>query len=330
MVEKMNKKFNRFATLALGLALATSCFGVSGVEAAKQFKVGVCQLVEHPALDAANKGFVDGLAKAGFKVGANLVVDQQNAQADQSNLANIAHRFVSQKVDLICAIATPAAQTMANATDEIPIVGTAITDYVAAKLAKSNMQPGMNVTGTTDMNPVEAQLDMLVKFVPNIKTVGTVYSSSEVNSQLQVDILKAAAERRGLRVKEATVSTVNDIQQAARSLVGQCEGIYIPTDNVVASSVPTLLSITDEEKIPVIVGEGSMVKAGCLGSLGVDYYTLGLQTGQMAAEILSGKAKPQTMAIQGQKDCAAIVNMKAVKTLGVKVPAEFADAEKVQ
>lgn len=319
------KRFTRLGlalTLTAGMALTTA-----QVEAAKTFNVGVCQLVEHGALDAANRGFVDGLAKAGFKEGVNLKIDQQNAQADQSNLANIAHRFISNRVDLICAIATPAAQTIANATDEIPIVGTAITDYVVAKLAKSNENPGANVTGTTDMNPVEEQLKMLVKFVPNMKTVGTIYSSSEVNSQLQVDVLKKAAAKLGLQVKEATVSTVNDIQQAARSLVGKVEGIYIPTDNVLASAVPTLLSITDEEKIPVVGGEGSFVEAGCLGSLGIDYYTLGVQTGMMAADILNGKAKPATMAIQGQKECAAVVNAKALKILGLKLPEEFKNAK---
>lgn len=324
----MQKFLTRFTRFVFSLALTTALIA-GGVEAAKTVNVGVCQLVEHPALDAANKGFVDGLAKAGFKTGVNLVIDQQNAQADQSNLANIAHRFISKKVDLICTIATPAAQTMANATDEIPIVGTAITDYVTAKLAKSNEQPGSNVTGTTDMNPVEAQLDMLIKFVPDIKVIGTIYSSSEVNSQLQIEILKTAAAKRGLQVKEATVSTVNDIQQAARSLIGKVQGIYVPTDNVVASSVPTLLSITDEENLPVVAGEGSLVEAGCLGSVGIDYYQLGLQTGLMAADILSGKSQPATMAIQGQKNCAAIVNMKALKNLGLKLPNEFKNAKKV-
>lgn len=326
----MKNVLKRFARLGLALTLtAGMTMAAAQVEAGKTFNVGVCQLVEHGALDAANRGFVDGLAKAGFKEGVNLKIDQQNAQADQSNLANIAHRFISNRVDLICAIATPAAQTIANATDEIPIVGTAITDYVVAKLAKTNEKPGANVTGTTDMNPVEEQLKMLMKFVPNMKTVGTIYSSSEVNSQLQVEILKAAAAKCGLQVKEATVSTVNDIQQAARSLVGKVEGIYVPTDNVMASAVPTLLSITDEEKIPVVGGEGSFVEAGCLGSLGIDYYTLGVQTGMMAADILKGKAQPATMAIQGQKECAAVVNAKALKTLGLKLPKEFKNAKMV-
>lgn len=323
----MQMKKSLLMGMALAMVLGTAT--MSAAEAAKQFKVGVCQLVEHSALDAANKGFVDGLAKRGFKSGENVVFDQQNAQADQSNLQNIAHRFVAAKVDLICAIATPAAQTMANVTDEIPVVGTAITDYVSAKLAKSNDKPGRNVTGTTDMNPIAAQVDMLVKFVPNIKTVGTIYCSSEVNSQVQIDIMKAYAAKKGLQVVEATVSTVNDIQQAARSLVGKCQGVYVPTDNILASAMPTLVEVTNEAKLPVVVGEGGMVTEGAMASLAIDYYTLGLQTGYMAADILSGKSKPADMAIQGQKDCQPIVNAKTLKVLGLKIPAEYKNAKVV-
>ena len=325
----MKKLLFRFTQILLSVFFVTVVCNFSQATAKQTFKVGVCQLVEHPALDAANKGFVEGLKKAGFQDGVNLFIDQQNAQADQSNLANIAHRFVSQNVDLICAIATPAAQTMANATDEIPIVGTAITDYEAAKLVKNKEKPETNVTGTTDINPVAEQLDMLLQFVPNLKTVGTIYSSSEINSQLQIEILKKAAARRGIEVREATVSTVNDIQQAARSLVGKVQGIYVPTDNVIASSVPTLLSITDEENLPVVAGEGSLVEAGCLGSIGIDYYELGLQTGLMAADILNGKAKPQNMAIQGQRNCMAIINKNALKKFGLTLPKEFKKAKLV-
>ena len=205
--------------------------------ATKTFNVGIVQLVEHAALDAANKGFVDGLASKGYKENLNIKFDRQNAQADQSNLQTIAQRFVNNKVDLICAIATPAAQTMANATKDIPIVGTAITDYAEAKLVKSNDKPGTNVTGTTDMNPVEKQIDLLLKIVPNTKTVGFIYTSSEVNSQLQIAIAKKYAESKGIKTVEATVSNVNDIQQAAQSLVGKCEAIYVPTDNILASAM---------------------------------------------------------------------------------------------
>ena len=311
------------AGLMLTLALGVLGCGGDKKEApkkAEKVNVGIVQLVEHAALDAANKGFVEALASKGYKEGQNIAYDRQNAQADQSHLQNIAHRFVNNKVNLICAIATPAAQTVANVTSDIPIVATAVTDYKTAKLVKDNAKPGTNVTGTTDMNPVEQQLDLLLKVVPNAKSVGTIYCSSEVNSQLQVDILKKAATAKGVTIKEATVSNVNDIQQAARSLVGKVQAIYVPTDNVLASAMPTLVSVTEEAKLPVICGEGGMVKAGGLATLGVDYYKLGFQAGEMAADILSGKSKPADMGIQAQKEFKAMVNLKEAEKIGLKVP----------
>lgn len=320
-------KNSKVKALAAGLML-TLALGVMGCggdkkeapKKAEKVNVGIVQLVEHAALDAANKGFVEGLASKGYKEGQNIAYDRQNAQADQSNLQNIAHRFVNNKVNLICAIATPAAQTVANVTSDIPIVATAVTDYKTAKLVKDNAKPGTNVTGTTDMNPVEQQLDLLLKLVPNAKSVGTIYCSSEVNSQLQIEILKKAAAAKGVTVKEATVSNVNDIQQAARSLVGKVQAIYVPTDNVLASAMPTLVSVTEEAKLPVICGEGGMVKAGGLATLGVDYYKLGFQAGEMAADVLSGKSKPADMAIQAQKEFKAMVNLKEAEKIGLKVP----------
>ena len=324
MISLKNSKIKALAAgLMLTLALGVMGCGGDKKEApkkAEKVNVGIVQLVEHAALDAANKGFVEGLASKGYKEGQNIAYDRQNAQADQSNLQNIAHRFVNNKVNLICAIATPAAQTVANVTSDIPIVATAVTDYKTAKLVKDNAKPGTNVTGTTDMNPVEQQLDLLLKVVPNAKSVGTIYCSSEVNSQLQVDILKKAATAKGVTIKEATVSNVNDIQQAARSLVGKVQAIYVPTDNVLASAMPTLVSVTEEAKLPVICGEGGMVKAGGLATLGVDYYKLGFQAGEMAADILSGKSKPADMAIQAQKEFKAMVNLKEAEKIGLKVP----------
>lgn len=322
-----SKKFKTAAAAALlALALGAAGCGSDKQEAAPKaakVNVGIVQLVEHAALDAANKGFVDGMAKKGYKEGENVAYDRQNAQADQSNLQNIAHRFVNNKVNLICAIATPAAQTMANVAPDIPIVATAVTDYKAAKLIKDDKKPGTNVTGTTDMNPVADQLELLLKIVPDAKTVGVIYCSSEVNSQMQADLLKEHAAKKGIAVKEATVSNVNDIQQAARSLVGSVQAIYVPTDNVLASAMPTLATVTREAKLPVICGEGGMVKAGGVATLGVDYYKLGVQTGEMAADILAGKAKPAEMPIQAQKEFKVIINAKEAELVGAKIPADL-------
>jgi len=312
--------------LSLITALSLGSLAGCGSEKAadkKVVKVGIVQLVEHNALDAANKGFVDGLAARGYKEGETIEFDRQNAQADQSNLQNIAQRFVNNKVSLICAIATPAAQAAANLTKDIPIVATAVTDYEQAKLVASNAAPKGNVTGTTDMNPIKEQVDLLLKLMPNAKTIGTVYCSSEVNSETQVKLMKEYAQSKGLTVVESTVSTVNDIQQAAQSLVGKVDAIYEPTDNIIASAMPTLVAITNPAKIPVICGEPNMVKAGGLATYGVDYYQLGLQTGEMAADILDGKSKPAAMAIQSLKEMKLTINESNAKLLGLTIPADM-------
>lgn len=315
--------------LLLGLTLGIAGCGGSAEkkaatpESGKVYKVGIVQLVEHDALDAANKGFVAGLAKKGIKEGTNVTFDRQNAQADQSNLQNIAQRFVNNKVDLICAIATPAAQTVANVTKDIPIVATAVTDYKTAKLVKDAAKPGTNVTGTTDMNPIKEQVEVLLKVTPQAKNVGVIYCSSEVNSQLQVEILKKEAAAKGLTVKEATVSTVNDIQQAANSLIGKVDVLYVPTDNILASAMPTLCKVTDEARLAVICAEPGEVKGGGLITLGIDYFLLGEEAGEMAGDILTGKAKPQDMAIRSQKQFKAVVNMKKAEQLGITIPDEL-------
>lgn len=308
-------------TLAMG-ALA-GCGGEKK-EAAKKdkFNVGIVQIVEHAALDVASKGFVDGMAAKGYKEGENVTYDRQNAQADQSNLHTIAQHFINKKVDLICAVATPAAQVVANATQDIPIVATAVTDYEAAKLIKSNAKPETNVTGTSDMNLVEAQLDLILKLVPTTKTVGVIYNSSEINSQVQVDLLKGFAKDRKVEIKEATVNNVNDIQQAARSLIGNVEAIYVPTDNVLASAMPALAMVTEEAKLPVVSGWDD---ANGIATIAIDYYKLGVQTGEMAADILSGKAKPQDMPIQTQNEFTVIVNEANAKKFGLTIPKEILD-----
>ncbi|HAW44788.1 MAG TPA: ABC transporter substrate-binding protein, partial [Sutterella sp.] len=288
--------------------------------------IGVIQLVEHAALDLANKGIVDAVNARGLKV----KFDQQNAQADQSNLHNIAQRFVTQKSDLIFAIATPAAQSVANATKSIPIVATAVTDFEIAKLVKSNAKPDTNVTGSSDMNPVEAQVDLILALCPKAKRIGTIYNSSEINSQFQIDIAKKHIQKRGLKYVEVTVSSVNDIQQAAVSLVGKVDAIYVPTDNVVASAIPLLTAITTPKRIPVVVAETGMLQGGGLATLGVDYYELGKIAGNMGADILEGKAKPQDMPIRVQTEFKAVINTTAAKALGLNIPKALADKSELK
>ncbi len=287
--------------------------------------VAVIQIMQHGSLDAANKGVIDQLAKRGYTA-EKIDVDQQNAQGDQSNLKNIATRFKNAKPDLIVGISTPATQAVANEIHDVPIVGVAITDFETAKLVKSNAKPETNVTGANDRGPVEKQVEMGLKFLPNAKRMGLMYCSSEVNSEIQAGEAKKHAESLGLTVVEATVSNVNDIQQVAESLVGQVDYIYVPTDNVIASSIPTLVKVTDPAKIPVIVGADSMARDGALASLSVDFYKSGLQAGDMAADILDGKGKPETMPVQDPKDLTVIINKKSADALGIKIPDEYKDA----
>lgn len=306
--------------VAFGLLASAGCGGSQQAAGEKTYKIGVVQLVEHGALDEANRGFVDGLKERGYEVGKNVKLDQQNAQADQSNLQNIVQRFVSDKVDLICAIATPSVQSAANVTKEIPIVGTAVTDYVSAKVAQSNEKPGGNVTGTSDLSPIADQIDLLMKLYPNAKTIGTIYSSSEINSEIQVKAMKEYAASKGLTVRVATISTVNDIQQAAQSIVGEVDVFYEPSDNIIASAMPTLASVTDPAGKGIICAVPTMVQAGGLATYGIDYYKLGVQTGAMAADILEGKRKPADMPIETAHELMLVINKKNAEKIGLTIP----------
>lgn len=323
----------RRSLIAVAVALTGSAIvgGLSGCgkeEAAQQggktlIPIGIVQLVEHEALDAANRGIVDALAERGYKEGVNVTIDRQNAQADQSNLQNIAARFVSNDSKILFAIATPAAQTLAAATKTIPIVATAVTNFEVAKLVASNEKPGGNVTGVSDINPVAEQFALLMKFAPDVKAIGTIYNSSEINSTYQIELLKKAASAAGVEVVEASVSSVNDIQQAVASLKGKVGGLYLPTDNIIASAVPVLMKSVFEAGIPTVAGEGGMVRAGILASIAVDYYTLGKMTGAMGADILDGKKKPADMPIQSQKAEKVLVNLKTAETMGIQIPEDI-------
>lgn len=319
------------AAAVAATALIYGCGGNSGGEKKAddgKKQIAVVQVMQHGSLDAANQGFLDGLKERGYGTD-KISVDQQNAQGDQSNLKTIASRFKSNRPDLICAISTPAAQAVANEIHDLPIIGCAITDFETAKLVKSNSRPETNVTGVNDRGPVEKQVDMGLKFLPAAKRLGLIYSSSEVNSQIQADQAKAHAASLGLTVVERTVSSVNDIQQVAESMVGQVDFIYVPTDNVIASSIPTLVKVTDPAKIPVFVGADSMAKDGALGSLSVDFYKSGIQAGHMAADVLDGKIKTQDTAIEDPEVLEVIINKKSAETLGLAIPEEYKNAKMV-
>jgi len=322
-MKKHGKKLMATLLVAAVVALGAGCSSPATKEESTAATIGIVQYVDHVALDAAREGFVTALADNGYTDGDNITIDVQNAQGDQSNLSTISDRFVSNKVDMVLAIATPAAQAIAGKTTEIPILGTAITDYEAARLVTSNDAPGGNVTGTTDMNPIKEQIDLLVKLVPTAKTVGVLYTSSEDNSVLQAKIAKEAIEKLGLKYVEVTVTNSNDVQQATQSIVSQCDAIYIPTDNVFASAMPQVQSITAQSKTPVICGESGMVESGGLATLGISYSDLGYQTGLMAVKILKGTAEPETMPIESATKFEYAINGAVAQEIGLTIPADL-------
>ena len=328
------KKIYRFLSLMLVfLVLAAGCGTKSGETAGtgevekEALKLGVIQIVEHPALDASRQGFLDVLAEKGFKEGENLIVDYQNAQGDQSNLKTIATKFATGQMDMVLAIATPSAIAMAGETKEIPVLITAVTDPVAAKLVESNEHPGGNVTGTTDMTPVKEQLELLQKIVPTARKVGVIYNSGEVNSQVQVDIAHEAAQDLGLEIIEATVTGSAEVMQIAQSLIGKVDAFYVPTDNVVASSISSVVAIAEDHDIPLILGERGMVDGGALGTIGIDYYKLGRQTGEMAFRVIQGE-NPAEMPIESLQDIDVVLNRGAAERMGVTIPAEILEQAK--
>ncbi len=282
--------------------------------------VGIIQIVNHDALDAAREGFLNALAAEGYVDGQNMTVDYRNAQGNQDVLASIADYFVGAKVDLILAVATPSAQAVAGKTETIPVLGTAITDYVEAKLVKSNEAPGYNVTGTTDMNPVEAQIGMIQRLVPGVKTIGLIYTSSEVNSQIQARMAKAEIERLGLSWKEITVNNSNDVQQAVTAIVADSDALYIPTDNILASAMPIVYEAALAKKVPVVAGEANMVRQGGNFTLAIDYYKLGEQTGRMAARVLRDGAKVSEMPVEQQENLSYYINKTACDAMGIAIP----------
>lgn len=313
------------AAAALTLSACSSPAATdSGDEAKASYKIGVSQYLQHPALDAATAGFKQAFEDAGVAV----TWDDKNANGDQSTAVTIAQGFASSDVDLVLAVATPSAQTAAQAITDKPILFTAVTDAVEGQLVESNEAPGGNVTGTSDLAPFDDQLALLQEVVPGAKKIGIVYASGEVNSQVQVDAVTEAAGPLGLEVVTKTVTTANDIAAATEAL-GDVDAIYVPTDNMVVGGIASLVQVAEDKQIPVIGAEAGTVKGGAVITLGIDYTKLGYQTGEMALKVLEG-ADPATMAVEVSKEFAYVVNEDAAKRMGVTIPEEIlGKAEKV-
>lgn len=288
-------------------------------EGGKTFRVGVIQLTQHAALDAACEGFVEGLKASGL----NVEIDVQNAQGEQAICATIATKFVNDGVDLMLAIATPAAQAAAQATKDIPILFTAVTDPVSAGLVATNEAPGGNVSGTSDMNPVEQQVDLLLQLVPDATTVGIMYNSSEDNSIIQANLAKAALEAKGVAALEFTASASSEVQAVAQSAVGKVQAIYLPTDNLMADTVATISMVTNPAGIPLICGESNMVLAGGLATYGLSYKDLGLQTAAMAVKVLQGAAVSTLPVEYYSGSLELTINQEVADQLKITIPAEL-------
>lgn len=317
------------AVIAIGFGISMNHGNKKSSTQKQQVRtVGILQLMSHPALDAIHKGIITGLKDEGYTKGKNLKIDFQNAQNDQSNLKSMSERFVNNNDDATVGIATPSAQALADATNKIPIVMGAITDPVSAKLVKSVKKPGGNITGVSDQAPIDAQLKLIRQIMPKAKTLGVIYTSSDESSQAQVKMVVDKAPKYGFTVKKYSISSTNDLSQVANQMVTQVQAIFVPTDNTIASAMPTLSGVANAKKIPIFPTVDTMVKQGGLATVGLDQYQLGVETGKMVGRILKG-AKPATMPVKFMDKGNLVVNDKVAKEIGIKIPAKLqAQADK--
>lgn len=286
----------------------------SGSAQKEEITVGILQFMEHDSLKASADGFIEGLEEAGYVQGENLTIELLNAQGDQANLQSMSEQLADN--DLILGIATPAAQSLANAGIDAPVLFTAVTDPLDAGLVQSLEAPGANVTGTSDQMPIASQIKLLMSLAPEAKKIGIIYNSSEPNSKIQSDQAIALIEEAGLEAQVATVTTTNDVQQVLTSLAGDVDGLYIPTDNTLASTAATVGQIAKEYKLPVVTGSAEQVEAGGLATYSIDFFSLGKQTSQMALDILEG-ADPATIPVQTPKNYSLTVNEDMAAALGI-------------
>ncbi len=312
-------------TMVLVLVLvATMLTGCGGQDNGDVLKVGIIQLMEHPSLDTIRLSIIEGLEEEGYVDGENLKIDYQNGQNDMSTMKNIAQKFVGDEVDVIVAIATPAAQAALSETTDIPIVFAAITDPVDAELVDSLETPGGNVTGTSDEVSAEQIMSLAKDITPGFKTIGALYNIGEDNSVSVVAGLKDYAAKNGYKVVESTVTNTSEVQQAAQYLADKVDVVFSPIDNTVASSMAVVTDIFNNADIPYYVSADSMVADGGLATYGIDYTVLGKETATMIADILEG-ADTATMAVKKMSDMSVYVNTDTAKDIGVEIPKAVLD-----
>lgn len=306
-------------------ALASS----STVYAEKEtYTIGIEQFAEHGSLDNCREGFLEGLAEEGIVEGENLTVEYKNAAADMGTAGQISDSFVSSDVDLLCGIATPSAQSCFNAAmdKEIPVIYTAVTDPLAAELADEEGNPVGEITGTSDKLPIQQQLEMIRTMLPEAETIGILYTTSEANSESAIKEYEALAEEYDFTIETAGITATADIPLAAQGLLEKVDCITNLTDNTVVSSLPAILEMANEAKIPVFGSEIEQVKIGCLAAQGLDYVELGRQTGKMAAQVLKGEKKASELPYETIEEASLYINEKTAENLGIEIPSELKDS----
>ncbi|MFT8323820.1 ABC transporter substrate-binding protein [Oenococcus sicerae] len=289
-------------------------------KAQKIYKIGILQLMTHPALDQIHAGVLAGLKQEGFVSGRNLKIDYENAQGDQSNLQTMSSKFANEKDDMTIGIATPAAQALAKAANgQTPVILAGITDPVGGGLIKSNARPGANITGTSGESPLKSQLDLIKQILPKAKTLGIVYTTSDHGGSYNAKKMAAIAKAAGYQVKLYTISTTNDMQTIAEKMVSQVQAVYAPQDNGVASAMKTLVNVANQSKVAVFPAVDTMVQAGGLATLSVNQFTLGKESGIIAGRVLKGEKTstyPLTFVTKGQM----AINTSEAKILGITLP----------
>lgn len=317
-------------TAAMVTAMAAGCgkSSDSGSDKNESYTIGIEQFAEHGSLDNCREGFLKGLEDEGIKEGDNLTVKYKNAAADMGTAKQISDSLVSDKVDLVCAIATPSAQSVYNAAmkADIPVIYTAVTDPVAAELADKDGKPVGEVTGTSDKLPVEEQLKMIREMLPDAKKIGIMYTTSEANSVSAIEEYKSLVKKYDFELVEKGITTTADVSLAADDLLSKVDCITNLTDNTVVASLPTILDKANEKKIPVFGSEIEQVKIGCLAAEGIDYIALGKQTGKMAAKVLKGEAKASEQNFETITEPGFYVNSKVAEDLGITVPEDLANS----
>ena len=307
--------------LVVGILL-TSLISLHQLKADKKkdvFRIGISQFITHQSLDATREGFVDELAKQGYVEGKNIEIDLQNAQGEQRNLKTISQQL-AESSDVVLAIATPSAQSLANTTQTTPVIFSAVTDPVSAKLVESREHPGGNVTGTSDQSSdaISTQINLIKKVLPKAKTIGILYTQSEPNSVVQKDEAKRLLEEKGFTVVEKTILDSNNVKAAAESLMAEVDMVFVPTDNIISSTMETVKQVSIKHKVPVFGGSTEMVALGGLYNYGTNYEELGRQTARMLVRILKGE-KPENIAVELPEKLELHTNQEMADALGIDI-----------